>query len=189
MAQNTGELVVGATGAVYVAPVGTTLPTSIAAALDAAFIDLGLLTEDGVTVAPSVSQEVIRAWQRLTRVRTIITERDFEIEFEMMQWNEDTLPFAMGGGAIVVDVVGPPAEYSYDFPDDDVRDERAMVIEWQDGTKDYRLVIPRLEVTDLASLTVARTDTANLGVTLNVVSNPSDAYTMRLQSDDPAFAA
>lgn len=188
MAQNTGELVVGATGAVYVAPVGTALPTSIATALNVAFVDLGLLTEDGVTVTPSVSQEVIRAWQRLTRVRTIITERDFEMEFAMMQWNEDTVPFAMGGGAVVVDVAGPPAEYSYNFPDDDVRDERAMVIEWQDGTKDYRLVIPRLEVTDLASFTVARTDTANLGVTVNVVSNPADAYTLRLQTDDPAFA-
>lgn len=188
MPQDTAELVVGATGAVYVAPVGTALPTSIATALNVAYVDLGLITEDGVTVSPSVSQEVIRAWQMLTRARTLITERDFEIEFAMMQWNETTVPFAMGGGAIVVDVAGPPAEYSYDFPDSDVRDERSMVIEWQDGTKDYRLVIPRLEVTDLASFTVAKTDTANLGVTLNVVANPADAYTMRIQSDDPAFA-
>jgi hypothetical protein len=189
MAQNTAELVVGATGAVYVAPVGTALPVSIAATLNVAFVDLGLITEDGITVSPSVSQEVIRAWQLLTRVRTIITERDFELEFAMMQWNETTLPFAMGGGSITTDLPGPPAEYSYDFPDADVRDERAMIVEWQDGTKDYRLVIPRLEVTDLASFTVARTDTANLGVTVNVVSNPADAYTMRLQSSDTSFAA
>lgn len=194
MAQNTAEIVVGATGAVSVAPVGSTLPTSIATALNASYVDLGLITEDGVTVSPEMSQEVLRAWQVLGRVRTLITERDFKIQFALMQWNNVNLPFAMGGGDIAVDVAasaGPPvveAEYSYDFPDSDVRDERSLVVEWVDGTKNYRIVIPRGEVSELDEFQAQKTDSANLGITFNVVSSPTDAYTMRLQTDDPAFA-
>ena len=35
-------------GAVFWAPLGSTLPTSASASLDAAFVDLGYVSEDGV---------------------------------------------------------------------------------------------------------------------------------------------
>lgn len=188
MPQNASEIMVGASGAVYVAPTGTALPTDIATALNAAFKDVGLLTEDGVSVEPSMEQEILRSWQVLGRVRTIVTARDFQVSFAMQQWNELTLPLAFGGGAVATNA-GPPIHYTYDFPDDQVRDVRAMVIEWADGTKDYRLVIPEIEVTDMESFNLVKNAEAALGVTGTVISNPSAAYTMRLITDDPGFAA
>lgn len=49
-------------GAVFWAPVGSTLPTDASAALDAAFKSLGYLSDDGVTNDNSPESESIKAW-------------------------------------------------------------------------------------------------------------------------------
>lgn len=49
-------------GAVYVAPVDTTLPTTAAAELDEAFEALGYISEDGVTNNQERTSEDIKAW-------------------------------------------------------------------------------------------------------------------------------
>ena len=48
--------------AVYAAPLGTTLPTSATAVLDNAFVDLGWVSEDGVTNSISRETTKHRAW-------------------------------------------------------------------------------------------------------------------------------
>lgn len=49
-------------GAVFWAPAGTTLPTSADEDLDAAFENLGYVTEDGVTVSTEEERDDIVAW-------------------------------------------------------------------------------------------------------------------------------
>lgn len=49
-------------GAVFFAPAGTTLPTSADAELDSAFVNLGYVTEDGVTVSTEEEGDDIKAW-------------------------------------------------------------------------------------------------------------------------------
>lgn len=49
-------------GAVYVAPLGTTLPTTAVADLNEAFSALGYISEDGVTNNQERTSEDIKAW-------------------------------------------------------------------------------------------------------------------------------
>lgn len=184
MPQLAAEIMVGASGAVYVAPTGTALPSDITTALNAAFIDYGLITEDGVQVEPTMDQEVLYSWQLLGRSRTIVIRRDLQVTFALQQWNELTLPFAFGGG-----VISGTNPYLFAPTETQVRDVRAMVIQWADGTRDFRLVMPEVEVTDLASFTLSKSAEAALSVTVHAISGAAAGYTWKLITDDTQFGA
>ena len=49
-------------GAVYVAPAGTSLPESALTAVGSTFKELGYVSEDGVTNANTITSESIKAW-------------------------------------------------------------------------------------------------------------------------------
>lgn len=51
-----------ATGAVFVAPAGTTIPTDATSALDAAFKGLGYVSEDGLVNSIETDTERVKAW-------------------------------------------------------------------------------------------------------------------------------
>ena len=51
-----------ATGAIFVAPLGTTLPTDATTAKNGAFVELGYVSEDGVTNSNSTNSADIKAW-------------------------------------------------------------------------------------------------------------------------------
>jgi hypothetical protein len=183
MAIDTSEIRVGASGIVYVAPTATTLPTDEATAVDAGFIELGAITEDGVTLSPSRSIEKIRAWQSAKAVRTVITEDELSIQFSLMQFNEVTLPLALGGGTIT-DNLG---SYSYTPPAAGTVDERAFIVEWVDGAITSRLVIPRGMVTEVSEIALTKSGAIELGITVEVLGSSPNDFT--IYTDDPAFGA
>ncbi len=65
-------------GAIFVAPVGTTLPTDATTELDSAFANLGYISEDGVTQNITRDSESIKAWGGDT---VMTTQTDFAETF------------------------------------------------------------------------------------------------------------
>ena len=181
------EVIVAADASVHVAPVGSAGPSDIATALDAAFVDLGYTSDEGITWDPNAEIQEINAHQSFYAIRYIVTGRSLEIGLPLLQWNQESFKLAMGGGSFAT-TVGPPAFHTYTPPSPSEIYNRALVLEWADGAKNYRLHIPKVMTTDTDAITLARTDAAGLALTFQAVATDgASEYTFI--TDDPAFAA
>ena len=91
MAVNANYVAVGVTGAIYRAPLGTALPTTTAAVLNAAFVEAGYITEDGVQETQGTQTNDIRAWQNGSIVRKVQTSHDLTYDFSFLEVNKETI--------------------------------------------------------------------------------------------------
>lgn len=92
MADNdTSKVSVGAAGKVYIAPKGTTAPTDASTALPAAWKNLGIISEDGITIAEDADTTDINAWPPTGVVRTIKTSYKETAAFTPIETNEEVL--------------------------------------------------------------------------------------------------
>lgn len=185
MAVDADNITVAGTGSVYLGPVGTTGPTDIATALDAAFLDLGYTSEDGVTLTPGHDINEIRAWQSKYPVRRVVTGRSLDIEFTALEWTQAAVEAAFGGGSWAT----ATGVHTYTPPDsDDALYERALVVEWADGTKVTRLHVPKVMVSDVGDITFVGEDAAGFPLTLSTMATDGTAP-FTLITNDPAMAA
>ena len=103
---NAQQVTVGAalaTGAIWVAPQGTTLPTDATTAKGAGFTLLGFTSDAGVQISESSSNNAIRAWEARTEVYNVKTEYTESIAFMPIQCNGDVAALTWGDGRVTVD--------------------------------------------------------------------------------------
>lgn len=186
MAKEVDQIVVGANGSVHVAPVGTTQPATEIAAYAAGWVDLGYTNEDGVTPTDTKTIKDIMVWQLFYPARKIVTGRSFDVKFSLSQWSIDTVPLAFGGGEVEEVTTG---HFKYTPPSPETIDERALGIDWIDGAKHYRLIIPRGMVSENVDTKLARDDAALLPITFSVIGDDAGGAPWYIFTDDPAFEA
>jgi hypothetical protein len=182
MALAASKVRVFGTGELSVAPVGTTLPTTVSGALDPAFVGLGYNSEDGITISRDVSIEDILAWQSVTPVRRVASETTFSLAGSFLQSDPTVVALFLGLGAFTgttdFTAVGSTVQGVT---------ERAVVLDFKDGTIDYRLVIQRAEVTSDGEINVTRTDAAAYPLTFTALAPSSGTDLYSLITDDVAF--
>lgn len=184
MAKDTEQIVVGANGTIRVAPPDATLPDDIEEAFGSEWTDLGYTDESGATFTDSKTLETIRVWQLFYPARRSVTERDFSVSFVLRQFSAPQVELALGGG----DVSETTNGWRYDPPEPEHLDERALALEWQDGAKNYRLILRRGMVTENVSTSVVRTGPTDLPITFGILGDDADGSPWYFLTDDEAFA-
>lgn len=92
-----------ATGAIWVAPKGTTLPTDASTALGGTWKLLGFTSDAGVQISESSSSDQIRAWEGRSVVYNVQTEYTENVSFMPIQCNADVAKLIWGDEWVVVD--------------------------------------------------------------------------------------
>lgn len=162
MALNAGAVRIGITGELYSAPLGTARPTSSVSALNAAYIGMGYVSEDGVTEEPDDSVERIVAWQGATVVRSSHTESTATLSCTLIEtkgkvlelYHKGSTVAATGAGQWKIDVKAPTT------------DRRQHVLDVIDGAKHIRIDVGDGEVTERGAITYANGEPIGYEVTI-----------------------
>lgn len=182
MALDTDEVVVAANALAYIAPVGTAGPIDTATAPGAGWIHLGYTSEDGMSMTPGLETNEIPAHQSFYPIRHIVTGRSLEFGFELLQWNQESLKLAFGGGSFTT----AAGVTTYTPPSPEVIDFRALLLHWEDGDKKYRMHVPKVLVTDASDISLTRSDAAAIALTFATVASDG-AQPFSFITDDAAF--
>lgn len=185
MAENVDAIRFGANGRILLAEVGTTAPTTSTSSMPAGWEEVGFISDAGVGLTDGKTSVDVNVWQRFYPVKRKVTNRTFTANFAMRQWDAVTLPFAFGGGSLTEPTAG---NFRYEAPEPDDLDDRAMCIEWTEGDVDYRFVIPRGNVSENMTTTIARTAPSDLPIAFGVLGEEGEPPFYFL-SNDPALEA
>lgn len=157
-------------GAIYRAALGTSLPTSAAATLDAGFKAMGYISADGVTNSSNLSVSNIKAWGGDT-VIVSQTDRADTFKFTMIEsLNADVLKAVYGAD----NVSGALATGITVESNAEVQPEASWVIDMVlNGNTAKRIVIPNAVISGFDDV-VYKDDTAiGYGITLTALPDTS----------------
>lgn len=185
MPLSTSQVRVGVSGSLYLAPVGTAFPADVTAAPATAWVEMGFLSEEGVTLAPTIGASDIKAWQTLYPVRRIVTERGLDFKFKLMQRNIEAMRLTFGGGTITE--VTPNVLFRYTPPSAGATDDRAAIIEIRDGTITDRYLIDRCTVTEVGDIELKRDGAAMFDLTMSILGDPAGLDPWVMLTNDPAM--
>lgn len=156
-------------GAIYVAPTGTALPTDESTTLNAAFKSIGYISDDGVTNSQSISSEEVKSWGG-TVVATAITEMQDDFKWTMISPRNVEALKVVFGDANVTENSGKisikknatePAAHSF-------------VIEMIVAGVATRIVIPNGKLKELGDVNYNDSDALGFEVTIAALANASN---------------
>lgn len=160
-------------GAIYVAPLGTTLPTDSSTALNAAFKCLGYVSEDGVTNSNSPESDNVKAWGGDT-VLVLQTDRPDSFSLTLLEGlNDDVLKTIYGSSNVTVDGNGNITVKA-------TADEmigHAWVFEMVlKGNRAKRTVIPNGTISELGDIVYKDDEAVGYNVTIQDVPDNTGVY-------------
>ena len=160
-------------GAVHWAPIGSTLPTSATASLDAAFVELGYVSEDGLTNNNSPESDTVKAWGGDT-VLSLQTDRPDTFALTLLEaMNEDVLKTIYGSANVTADGSGnltinataqdmPSGAWVFD-----------MILK---GGRAKRIVVPNGTISELGEITYKDDEAVGYNITITDVPDSNGVY-------------
>lgn len=148
--------------AVYAAPLGTALPTTATASLNVAFVDLGWVSEDGVT--NSIQRNVTRhkAWGGET-VKTTQDDYTETVKFALLESSANVLQVVYGADNVTESGDTIAVEHS-----SLQLTRQSFVIDFVDGDRAGRIVIREGLVTEIGDIKYSHKDMSMYDLTVDV---------------------
>lgn len=181
MANAATNVIVGkplVSGGILVAPLGTALPTTEVAALNAAFKSVGYVTEDGVTRSESRETDTVKGWGGDT-IAVLQTGTEVTVQFGLAEYlNPLTQQLIYGTGNVVATAatISAGAKLVVHGVLGTAAPASAWVIEIVSGKARGRLVFPNGQITETDDITYTDGDIAARPVTLTLLPDASGAY-------------
>jgi hypothetical protein len=158
-------------GAIFRAPLGSTLPSDAVNSLDAAFVDVGDISEDGLTNSINVETTTVKDWYG-DDVLVIQTSKQETYKFTMLE--------SMGVEALKVifgdnNVTGTLATGITVRRNSEELEAASWAIDMigRDNTA-RRLVIPNAKVSDIGDIQYVGTDAVKFEITLTAMKGDSN---------------
>lgn len=162
MANTAANVRVGVTGGVYFAPIATALPTDSDTALAGGYIDVGYISDDGVTQSIGTDITDVTAWQNGDVVRKVQTSHDLTYAFTMIETSEASMEAYYGNYTTgTVEITG------------DVLARQRMVLEVLDGDDHIRVVLPDAQVTERGDVVYQNGEAVGYPVTVTAYPDSS----------------
>ena len=185
MTLNASESLVGANGRIYVAASGTGAPASATSALSADWTELGYTTADGVNFQITRNFVDVESWQTAFPIRKLNTTITGKVIAKLIQFNEKTLPLALGGGTIEE----TSGVYTFTPAAAGVVDERALIVEWSDGSKNYRIHVSRVVNAESVDIALTRTNVATLPLSFDILGSNDGSQPFTWITNDTNWAS
>lgn len=152
-------------GAIFMAPIGTTLPTDSTTSLASAFVELGYASDAGVVNSESRETETIKAWGGDTVLKPFTGKED-TFKFTLIEaLNENALKLVYGesnvSGALATGITIKSAAEDLEY--------HSFVIEMVLNGAVKRIVIPSAKVTEVGDITYADGEAIGYDTTLSCV--------------------
>lgn len=165
MSLTSSEVMVAGSANLYIGAVGATDPGGTAAP-GTAWTECGYMTDDGAQFTLSRQTQDLLVWQSLDPVRKITTSQVNSVSMTLRQFDSNNIKFALGGGSVSA---GTPGTYSFPSAGENV--ERAVILDTFDSGTQIRFYWPRMSVSGDVQVTLGRSDSMNLPITLQSLSS------------------
>lgn len=158
------------TGAVFVAPLGTVVPTDATSSLSSAYKDLGYISDAGITNSNSPTTTEIKAWGGDV-VDNPTTDRPDNWKFSMIEaLNVNVLKMVYGDGNVTGDIDNGITITSNS---EELESHVIVIDEILKGNVLSRTVLPNAKVTAIAD--IVHTDGSVIGYDTTLSCQPDDA--------------
>ena len=156
-------------GAIYSAPLGTTVPKNAKEELNVAFKPLGYISEDGMTNSNTPSNENIKAWGGDT-VASVQTEKEDTFTYTLIEATNVEVLKEVYGSTNVSGTLDTGITIKANSKE---LEEHAIVVDMiLKGGNLKRIVIPTAKVSEIGEITY--TDADAVGYETTITAIPSD---------------